>query len=257
MSDEPEIVLGGEDAPTTTTTGTTTTTAGPDDSLLDPVSQILQTRLWSADPMVVAAALKELGDMVDGDCNNDKIYETNQAIYNGAGAFAVPVAMKRCHASLEVQTQGCRTIYMCTKGNSSFGSSAVKFGALSVILFAMKQFSYDATLQAIAALALRLLAESDWQAVTIAFKKLGGAVLVVEAMTNFPKDAQVMLQVSNLIRYLSTCGEGLPEALVDEGALEALGTASRKFKEAGNAEHDAIREHAKYAINQLLSATSG
>jgi hypothetical protein len=255
MSDEPEIVLGGEDAPTTTTTATTT--AGPDDSLLDPVSQLLQTRLWSADPLVVAAALKELGDMVDGDCNNDQIYETNQAIYNGAGAFAVPVAMKRCHDSVEVQTQGCRTINICTKGNSSFGSSAVKFGAFSVILFAMKQFSSDATLQASAAVALRLLAESDWRAATIAFKKLEGAVLVVEAMTNFPKDAQVMLQVSNLIRYLSTCDEGVPEALVDEGALEALGAASRKFKEAGNADHDAIREHAKYAITQLLSATSG
>jgi hypothetical protein len=255
MLHEPEISIEGEGGGAAAASSSTST--GPDDSLLDPLSSLLQTQLWSSDSTIVAKALQELADMCAGDSSDGKVYEAKQAVYEGAGGFAVPVAMKRCHASQEVQVQGCRALYVISNGNSYFGSAAVKFGALSIVLFAMKEYgTYNATLVANAFNAIRSLHEADYYNAPLTFQKLQGAAVVMEAMTSWNKDTTVVLAACNLLKYLSSCGEGLPAALVDEGALEALGAASRKFKEAGNKEHDEIRDHAKNAINTLLSATS-
>jgi hypothetical protein len=234
---------------------------------LDPIPKIILTELWQNDKARVRAGLKQLANLCfptaepqnRGPATTVVVNCNRRAVYEAGGYAAIVGAMIRWMNSPDIGAEGCRALHNATTMDSNnnnchsavYRDSAVKVGALEIVLATMRRFSNDRYVQRVGCGALYSLVKNSCKHATRLVTELDGMKTIVTGMQSFPDSRRLQMWACFVIEDLTQWETTLNEHIVDSGALVVLAAAIGNYREVHSSEIMAIQEKARNAMKRL------
>lgn len=216
---------------------------------LDPIPTLILTELWNDDKSRVKNGMKKLANLCFGDDGREA---NRKAIYEAGGHATIVGAMMKWIGCPIITAEGCRTLQNATADNPVYRDSAVKVGALEIVLAAMRKYFNDRYLQRVGCGALHSLTKNNLSHSVRMVTELGGVQTIVDGMKSFPDSIRLQMWACIAINNLSQW-ETQKERIVDAGALAVLVNALETSNDMTGSEVVSIRENALSAKKRLLS----